>query len=133
MSDNLFDKKFNSMRGQLLGDLRAAPTGFDPDLVLRAFAAHLQEISPMHNCPRWELIKAARGWTVFLQNFIKDRQKLEDGIYNSDPDYIDAIACIEASTAEWVARCAKEKEEKAREKKRQGRYAIAAERGFICE
>jgi len=133
MSDNLFDKKFNSMRGQLLGDLRAAPTGFDPDLVLRAFAAHLQEISPMHNCPRWELIKAARGWTVFLTNFISDKKKLDDAIWRTDPDVADAIAFLEAQRVADAARYAQEKKEKALEKKRQGRYGQSAQRGFICE
>lgn len=138
-NETAFDKKFNSMRAALLLDLRDAPCAadFDPDLVLRAFAAHLQEISPMHNCPRWETIRTARGWTIFLQNFIKDKKKLEDGIYNSDPEVIDAYACIKAEVAEWVAQCAKEKEEKAREKARAARkmkaFAKAEALGFICD
>ena len=69
--ETAFDKKFNSMRAQLLGDLERVRTDFDPELVLRAFASHLQEVSPMHNQPRWETIRSARGWTIFLQNFIQ--------------------------------------------------------------
>ena len=59
--------------------------------------------------------------------------KLDKAVYRRDPDVIEALAEVEASTAVWVARCALEKEEKAREKKRRGRYAKAEAMGFICE
>jgi 2,4-dienoyl-CoA reductase-like NADH-dependent reductase (Old Yellow Enzyme family) len=133
MTDNQFENKFNSMRGALLLDLRDAQTGFDPDLVLRAFAAHLQEISPMHDCPRWQIIKSARGWSVFLKNFISDHDKLDRAIYNSDPDLIEFLKEVAAEHAEWVASCAEKKKQEDQEKKSQGRYALAEANGFICE
>ena len=76
MTDNQFQKKFDQMRPALLLDLRASATSFDHEQIMTAFAIHLQEISPMHNCPRWQIIKAARGWSVFLKNFISDEKKL---------------------------------------------------------
>jgi len=125
MTEDLFQKKFDQMRETLLRVLRDAPSaaGFDPDQVLRAFAAHLQEISPKHDCPRWELIQKATGWSYFLKTFISDRQKLDDAIYKTDPDYLDAVAWLAQDRAERYALYAQEKKEKAREKE-------LARRGF---
>jgi len=119
MIEDLFQRKFGQMRETLLRVLRVAPSaqGFHPDRVLTAFASHLQEVSPKYGCPRWEVIRAAAGWSVFLKTFIADRQKLDDAIYKTDPDYIEAMAFLAQDRA-------KEKEEKARQK-------VRARRGFI--
>jgi hypothetical protein len=121
--DLVFQKKFDLMRPSLLQTLRNASVIQDHDQVLRAFASHLQEISPKHKCPRWEVIRAAAGWSYFLKTFISDRRKLDDGIYRTDPDVIDAHAFLARQWAELVAQSAQEKEEKARQKAR-------ARRGF---
>jgi hypothetical protein len=85
----------------------------------------------MHNCPRWQLIRAARGWSVFLKNFISDEKKLDDAIYLSDKR--ETIAEIEAEWKAFCAEAAEKKKQEAREKKYQGRYAAAEALGFICE
>jgi hypothetical protein len=121
--DLVFQKKFAQMRPALLQTLRNASVIQDHDQVLTAFASHLQEISPKHKCPRWEIIRAAAGWHIFLKTFIADRQKLDDAIWSTDPYVIEVVALLQEERIKRYAACEQEKKEKAREKE-------LARRGF---
>src|SRR5208283_5968321 len=100
MTDNQFETKFNSMRPALLRELRIAHLpDCEPESVLRAYASHLQEISPKHGCPRWQTIQKATGWTYFLKTFISDKKKLDDGIWNTDPSVASMMEFLREQSA----------------------------------
>jgi hypothetical protein len=121
--DLIFNKKFDQVRKSLNEFLARAPraANLDHDLILQAFKSHLKEISPRYKCQRYEVIKTAAGWTVFLKNFIEDREKLSDSLYRAE--WADFLSEIRDDNARRRAEYSQQKKEITREKE-------LARRGF---